>query len=105
MTSSRAMQVQSAAATAALLIAALALGVPSHAFMHQALGAMASKDITTGLLKSVVFGWIILVVGAFSGLGTQGGAEGVGMSTTRSVVVAIFSVIITDCIFSLAFYA
>ena len=87
-----------------MVIAALALGVPVQAFLHQAGEAMSAKDISTGLIKSVVFGWIILVVGAYSGLATRGGAEGVGMSTTRSVVVAIFAVIIADCIFSLAFY-
>ena len=41
---------------------------------------------------------------AQSGLRTRGGAEGVGLSTTRAVVVAIFTVIIADCVFSLAMY-
>jgi phospholipid/cholesterol/gamma-HCH transport system permease protein len=87
-----------------MVIAAAALGVPPQAFIHQATGALALKDISTGLLKSLVFGWIILVVSAHSGLRTRGGAEEVGFSTTRSVVVSIFAVIIADCIFSLAFY-
>jgi phospholipid/cholesterol/gamma-HCH transport system permease protein len=87
-----------------MVIAAAALGVPPQAFIHQATGALALKDISTGLLKSLVFGWIILVVSAHAGLRTRGGAEEVGFSTTRSVVVSIFAVIIADCIFSLAFY-
>lgn len=87
-----------------MVIAAAALGVPPQAFIHQATGALTLKDISTGLLKSLVFGWIILVVSAHCGLRTRGGAEEVGFSTTRAVVVSIFAVIITDCIFSLIFY-
>lgn len=87
-----------------MVIAAAALGVPPQAFLRQATGALALKDVSTGLLKSLVFGWIILVVSAHCGLRTRGGAEEVGFSTTRSVVVSIFAVIIVDCIFSLIFY-
>lgn len=87
-----------------MLIASLALGVPPLAFLNQAGSAMALKDIYTGLIKSVVFGWIILVVGAHTGLQTTGGAEAVGLSTTRSVVVSIFSVIVADLVFSIGFY-
>ncbi len=87
-----------------MLIASAALGIPGPAFLHQAMGAIQANDLFSGLLKSVVFGWIILLVAAQSGLRTRGGAEGVGLSTTRSVVVAIFTVIIADCVFSLAMY-
>jgi len=87
-----------------MVIAQAALGIPAPAFIHQAIEAVRLKDVFSGLLKSVVFGWIILMVAAHCGLQTRGGAEAVGNSTTRSVVLSIFSVIITDCIFSLAFY-
>lgn len=87
-----------------MVIASSALGIPAPAFIHQAIDAVRLKDVFSGLLKSIVFGWIILMVAAHCGLGTRGGAEAVGHSTTRSVVLSIFSVIITDCIFSLAFY-
>jgi phospholipid/cholesterol/gamma-HCH transport system permease protein len=87
-----------------MLIAVTALQVPFTAFIHRAGEVMEIRDVITGLIKSVVFGWIILVVGAHVGLGTRGGAEGVGLSTTRSVVVSIFMVIVADCIFSLIFY-
>jgi len=87
-----------------MVVASIALQVPMNAFLHQASEALVTKDLISGLLKSVVFGWIILLVGAFCGLGTHGGAQGVGLSTTRSVVLSIFLVIITDCVFSLVFY-
>ncbi len=87
-----------------MLIAITALQVPFVAFIQRAGEVMEIRDVVTGLIKSVVFGWIILVVAAHVGLGTSGGAEGVGRSTTRSVVVSIFMVIVADCIFSLIFY-
>ncbi len=87
-----------------MVIASTALGIPTPAFIHQAIEAVRAKDILSGLLKSVVFGWIILMVAAHAGLSTRGGAEAVGLSTTRSVVMSIFTVIIADCIFSLALY-
>ncbi|MBW2699554.1 MAG: anti-sigma factor antagonist [Deltaproteobacteria bacterium] len=87
-----------------MVVAAAALGIPPEPFLLQAGGALTLSDVTTGLLKSLVFGWIILIVAAFCGLGTHGGAGAVGVSTTRSVVWAIFTVIIADCIFSLTFY-
>src|SRR6266550_2131359 len=44
------------------------------------------KDIWFGLLKSASFGFTITLVGCVVGLSTRGGAEGVGRSTTRTVV-------------------
>jgi phospholipid/cholesterol/gamma-HCH transport system permease protein len=58
------------------------------------------SDITQGLLKTVVFGGIIALVGCREGLETSGGATGVGQSTTRSVVIAIVLIFIADFILS-----
>ncbi len=54
------------------------------------------RDITQGLLKTVVFGGIIALVGCREGLETSGGATGVGRSTTRSVVIAIVLIFIAN---------
>ncbi|HEY5894123.1 MAG TPA: ABC transporter permease [Chthoniobacterales bacterium] len=51
------------------------------------------KDISTGIIKSVLFGMIIGLVSCFKGLAVEGGAAGVGTATTSSVVVAITTVI------------
>jgi phospholipid/cholesterol/gamma-HCH transport system permease protein len=52
-----------------------------------------------------VFAAIIVVVGCFQGFRTQGGADGVGQQTTRSVVWSIFLVIVVDAAFSVALSA
>jgi phospholipid/cholesterol/gamma-HCH transport system permease protein len=88
-----------------MLVGALLLQVPMPAFLLQCADALRTKDLLIGLLKSLSFGWIILLTGAHCGLRTQGGAQGVGISTTRSVVLSIFLVIVADCAFSLAFYS
>jgi len=44
------------------------------------------KDTWFGLFKSATFGFTITLVGCVVGLATRGGAEGVGLSTTRAVV-------------------
>jgi len=66
--------------------------------------ALVMRDITTGLIKSLVFGLIITKVGCYEGFAVRGGAEGVGKSTTSSVVVSIFLIILADVIFTAFFY-
>ncbi len=66
--------------------------------------SLEMHDISTGLIKSMVFGAIITAVGCHEGFGVQGGAEGVGKATTSSVVVSIFLVIVADLLFTMTFY-
>jgi phospholipid/cholesterol/gamma-HCH transport system permease protein len=82
------------------LIAVLYLGLNSASFVNQTLGAVGVNDLTFNLIKSVVFGWLIVVVGVHYGMQVSGGAAGVGRATTNSVVVAIVLIIIADCLFS-----
>lgn len=65
---------------------------------------MAWKDVWTGLVKSVVFGATIAMIGCYMGLRTKGGAEGVGKSTTLSVVTSFILIILFDCILTGIFY-
>jgi phospholipid/cholesterol/gamma-HCH transport system permease protein len=80
------------------------LGQSLSAFALATRDALVLRDITTGLIKSLVFALIITKVGCFEGLSVKGGAEGVGKATTSSVVVSIFLVIMADVIFTAIFY-
>lgn len=53
-------------------------------------------DVSVGLIKAVVFGLVIAIVGCWQGMTTEGGAEGVGRATTKSVVVASISILILN---------
>ncbi len=66
--------------------------------------ALVMRDISTGLVKSLVFGVVITKVGCYEGFAVSGGAEGVGRSTTSSVVISIFLVIVADLLFTALFY-
>jgi phospholipid/cholesterol/gamma-HCH transport system permease protein len=73
-------------------------------YIQSSLDALFLRDITTGLVKSVMFGVTITAVGCHEGLSTGAGAEQVGRSTTRAVVVSIFLVILVDLVFTALFF-
>lgn len=73
-------------------------------YITASLDALFLRDVVTGLVKSVMFGMTITAVGCHEGLVTSGGAEQVGRSTTRAVVVSIFLVILVDLIFTALFF-
>lgn len=66
--------------------------------------ALTVKDIASGLIKTVFFGGIIALVGCHQGLNVKSGAEGVGRSTTLSVVISFILIIVADCFFTILFY-
>jgi phospholipid/cholesterol/gamma-HCH transport system permease protein len=86
------------------LFEAFQLGQSFHMFLLATRDALIMRDITTGLIKSVVFGLIITKVGCYEGFSVEGGAEGVGKVTTSSVVVSIFLIVFADVIFTALFY-
>jgi phospholipid/cholesterol/gamma-HCH transport system permease protein len=73
-------------------------------YMDTSFDALYLRDIVTGLIKSVMFGITITAVGCHEGFSTGGGAEEIGRSTTRAVVVSIFAVIVVDLIFTAIFF-
>jgi phospholipid/cholesterol/gamma-HCH transport system permease protein len=53
-------------------------------------------DITYSLIKTTSFGVVITVIGCYQGFHTQGGAEGVGVATTRAVVISSMLILVLD---------
>ncbi|MBT3827567.1 ABC transporter permease [bacterium] len=62
------------------------------------------SDITGGLVKAAVFGLILAWVGAYKGYRTTGGARGVGLSTTKSVVLASIFILISNYFLATALF-
>ena len=54
------------------------------------------QDISCGLIKASVFGFIFSSVGSYRGYITQGGAKEVGMQTTKSVVISSIAILISN---------
>lgn len=73
-------------------------------YITASLDALFLRDVITGLIKSFMFGVTITAVGCQEGFSTGGGAEQVGRSTTKAVVVSIFLVILVDLIFTMLFF-
>lgn len=82
------------------LIAVLYLDLSAAAYIQQTISALSLNDLITGLSKSVVFAWIVALIGCHCGLRITGGAEGVGRATTTSVVASIFFIIVADSVFT-----
>ncbi|MDD5449460.1 MAG: ABC transporter permease [Candidatus Omnitrophica bacterium] len=80
------------------------LGISSSLYLRMTFDPLVLKDVFTGLIKSFAFAVIICVVACFQGLNTEGGAEGVGKSTTLSVVMSFIMIIAADCFFTALFY-
>jgi phospholipid/cholesterol/gamma-HCH transport system permease protein len=87
-----------------VLFSMLQLGQSSSLVWHTTMESLDMQDIWTGLIKSLVFGAVITKVGCFEGFAVRGGAEGVGKSTTNSVVNSIILVIAADVLFTALFY-
>src|ERR1700680_285504 len=73
-------------------------------YISASLDSLFLRDIVTGLIKSVMFGITITAVGCLEGLSTGAGAEQVGRSTTRAVVMSIFMVVVVDLVFTALFF-
>jgi len=86
------------------LIAVTVVDLGSWQYIRHTADAIDMGDVMRGLTKSFVFGAIIATVGCYLGVHVEGGAEGVGRSTTNSVVVSIFLVILANLIFTTFFY-
>ncbi len=75
------------------------LGISLPAYADEVIEVLDLDDLAHGMGKSFIFAALIALVGVVNGAGVQGGAEGVGRATTRSVVQAITAIIITDMLF------
>ena len=86
------------------IIGTMKLGVLPSLYWKMTTIPLAFKDLFSGLLKAFIFGMIICIVSCFEGFRTEGGAEGVGRSTTVSVVTSFILIIAADCLCTAIFY-
>jgi phospholipid/cholesterol/gamma-HCH transport system permease protein len=79
-----------------LVIADFQYSISPHFYLQTIFHTVTVEDFVSGVSKTFVFGWIIAMVGCYSGLATSGGTVGVGRATTRTVVIASICVLISD---------
>lgn len=87
----------------AQLIGVQLLGVDTGAFWSQMQGAVELGDVNEGIVKSVCFGFACSLVAVYEGYHATPTAEGVGLATTRTVVISSVLTLLIDYILTAAF--
>jgi phospholipid/cholesterol/gamma-HCH transport system permease protein len=81
-----------------------ALDFNTAGYILRALESADTWDLYSGMIKSAVFAWIVITIACNAGLHVEGGAEGVGQSTTASVVQALLAMLVTNAILTGIFF-
>jgi len=76
------------------MIAVLYYHMSPNDFLDPLPAHITTFDFVSGLIKAVVFGFIIITISCYRGMTTKGGAAGVGKATTNSVVVCYIVILI-----------
>ncbi|MBV8799890.1 MAG: ABC transporter permease [Alphaproteobacteria bacterium] len=64
------------------------LGFNGSVYMNNTMNGLTWDDVSSGLIKAAVFGFLIALMGCYNGFHSRGGAQGVGSATTNAVVTA-----------------
>lgn len=80
------------------------LSLDYRQYLTRTFDILTMQDFITGLVKAGVFGLIISSLACFLGLKVSGGAQGVGVATTRTVVLTIVALIAVDLLFTGIFF-
>ena len=86
------------------LVATTYADISSFTYLNSIKVFATVNDVIGGMVKGMVFGGIIAIIGCYKGLTTAPGAEGVGRATTASVVSAIIVIFISNYFLSLLLY-
>lgn len=89
----------------AIFLCEFQYGIGAAFFVQSAVDATQIGDVISGVAKTPFFGFIIAITGCHFGLQTRGGTEGVGTSTTRTVVVISIAILIADLLLTKVFMA
>jgi len=82
--------------TGGLFIAKVLLRLDARQYWYNAWQSLVFQDVFMGLIKPVMFGFIIATIGCFYGMNARGGTQGVGRATTQAVVAASVLILAGD---------
>lgn len=82
--------------TGGVIIANTMFNIDPKVFLDSAQNFLMVSDLTSAIIKSIVFGVLIAIIGSSWGLTTTGGAKGVGQSTTTAVVTSLLAIFVTN---------
>jgi phospholipid/cholesterol/gamma-HCH transport system permease protein len=87
-----------------MIVAVLGVDVSTETYLNGFRSSFRAMDLVNGLVKAWVFGLVIGLVACYEGFRTKGGAEGVGASTTRSVVISMVLILVFNFVFAIILF-
>jgi len=81
-----------------------ALDMNTASYILRSIEAAKLSDLYSGLFKSFVFAWLIITIACDTGLNVEGGAEGVGLATTHSVVYSLLAILSANAVLTSLFF-
>lgn len=81
------------------------LGFSQDIYLQNTYQYLEIKDVTSGLIKSAVFGFIISIIGCYCGYYSNKGAQGVGNATTNAVVISSILILLTNYLLTKVFFS
>jgi phospholipid/cholesterol/gamma-HCH transport system permease protein len=78
------------------LVSVVLMGANPVSYLNTTYQYMDLRDLFSGVIKAAIFGMLLAIIGCQQGFYTTGGAQGVGRSTTRAVVLASMAILISD---------
>ena len=88
----------------ALLVGVAELGLDAGFFYNKVVETVTLLDLLTGVGKTIFFAFSISLTACYYGLNVKGGTRGVGLTTTKAVVVASMSILISDFFLTKLFF-
>jgi phospholipid/cholesterol/gamma-HCH transport system permease protein len=88
-----------------LFISATMLSIPASAYLMELHKRVSFTDVTSGLVKSFVFGILIALAGCLRGIYCERTTAGVGKATSSAVVTGIMLIILADALFAVIYNA
>jgi phospholipid/cholesterol/gamma-HCH transport system permease protein len=86
------------------IVAVNSLNFNGAVYLKNTANFVTQGDVTSGLVKAAVFGFIIALMGCYNGFNSKGGAQGVGAATTNAVVSASILILGANYILTSVFF-
>jgi phospholipid/cholesterol/gamma-HCH transport system permease protein len=87
------------------LVSTTRLGFNEAAYLRNTVDFLEVWDVTSGLIKGAVFGFLVALMGCYHGMNSGRGAQGVGRATTNAVVSASVLILAANFVLTEVFFA
>lgn len=87
------------------IVSTQSLGFNGAVYLKNTVDFLEPQDVTSGLAKAAVFGFIIAIMGCYHGYYSRGGAQGVGKATTNAVVSASILILASNYVLTNLFFS